>query len=75
MLSMQFSTSTVEIAKGATVEWKNEDLIPHTATSPVFGDSGPLNPGDSWKHIFNQAGEFPYVCTFHPAMTGTVIVK
>ncbi len=75
MQNMQFSPTTVEIAKGGTIEWTNEDLIPHTATSPVFGDSGALTSGQSWSHTFNEVGEFPYGCTFHPTMKGTVTVK
>lgn len=75
MQNMQFSPATVEITKGGTIEWTNEDMTPHTATSPTFGDSGSLASGQSWSHAFNEVGEFPYVCTFHPTMTGSVIVK
>lgn len=75
MRDMQFSPATVKISIGGTVEWKNDDLIPHTVTSPVFGDSGALASGQTWRHTFKDAGEFPYVCTFHPTMKGTVIVK
>src|SRR5688572_27222320 len=31
---LQFSPATLEVKKGDVVEWKNDDLIPHTATSP-----------------------------------------
>lgn len=37
-------------------EWKNADLTPHTATAPSFGDSGSIQPGQSWRHTFNEAG-------------------
>jgi plastocyanin len=72
--SIQFSPARLEIKKGEVVEWKNDDLIPHTATSPEF-DSGALKSGQSWRHTFTKAGEFPYICTFHPQMKGVVIVK
>ena len=75
MRQMQFSPATVEIRKGAVVNWKNEDFITHTATSPAFGDSGPLASGKSWRHTFTETGRFPYVCTFHPEMKGIVTVK
>lgn len=75
MRNMQFSPVTLEIAKGSAVEWTNEDLTPHTVTSPAFGDSGAMKSGQSWSHIFNEVGEFPYGCTFHPAMKASVIVK
>lgn len=75
MLNMAFSPTRVEIAKGETVEWKNNDIVPHTATSPAFGDSGLINPDKTWSHTFKDAGEFPYTCTLHPTMKGSVIVK
>jgi len=74
MRSMQFSPKTLRIRKGTVVEWKNDDMVPHTATSASF-DSGSLGPGKAWRHTFTEAGQFPYRCTFHPAMTGSVIVR
>lgn len=74
MRNMQFSPKTLRVKKGTVVEWKNDDLVPHTATSSSF-DSGPLGPGKSWRHTFTAAGRFQYTCTFHPLMTGTIIVK
>ena len=72
--ALQFSPATLEVKKGDVVEWKNDDLIPHTATSPEF-DSGALKSGQSWRQTFSDAGSFPYICTFHPQMKGVVIVK
>jgi plastocyanin len=74
MRNMQFSPKTLRVRKGTVVEWKNDDLVPHTATSASF-DSGSLGAGKSWRHTFTQTGQFRYVCTFHPTMTGVVIVK
>jgi plastocyanin len=74
MRNMQFSPKTIRVRKGTVVEWKNDDIVPHTATSVSF-DSGSLSPGKSWQHTFNEAGQFHYVCTFHPTMTGVVIVR
>ena len=74
MRNMQFYPQTLHVKKGTVVEWKNDDLVPHTATSASF-DSGSLGPGKSWRHAFMTAGQFAYVCTFHPTMTGVVIVK
>jgi len=74
MRNMQFYPQTLKVKKGTVVEWKNDDLVPHTATSASF-DSGSLGPGKSWRHTFTKAGQFPYACTFHPTMTGVVIVR
>lgn len=74
MKNMKFSPATIEIKKGDTVEWKNDDITPHTATSAAF-DSGSIASDAGWRHTFTQAGSFPYYCTFHPEMKGTVVVK
>ena len=74
MRNMQFSPKTLRVKKGTVVEWKNDDLVPHTATSSSF-DSGVLGRGQSWQHTFTAAGRFQYTCTLHPLMKGTIIVK
>ena len=74
MRNTQFYPRTLKIRKGDVVEWKNDDIVPHTATSASF-DSGSMNPETSWRHMFTKAGQFAYVCTFHPTMTGVVVVK
>jgi len=74
MHDMKFSPGTVEVKQGGTVQWTNDDLVPHTATSPSF-NSGTLSSGQTWKHTFTDAGTYPYICKLHPRMTGTVVVK
>jgi plastocyanin len=74
---VKYSPETIEVKAGQTVEWVNKDLTPHTVTSQGTGDlnSGSIDAGASWRHTFTQAGSFPYYCTFHPEMKGTVVVK
>ena len=72
--NMKFDPPRLEVNKGDTVEWKNEDLTPHTATSAKF-DSASIDPEKSWRHTFTEAGDFPYACTFHPDMKAGVVVK
>jgi plastocyanin len=74
MKNMKFSPATIEIKKGDTVEWKNDDITAHTATSATF-DSGSIASDAAWRHTFTQAGSFPYKCTFHPDMKASVVVK
>ena len=38
-------------------------------------DSSFMMQGDVFKHKFDAPGEYPYVCTLHPWMMGTVIVE
>jgi len=74
MRNLQFNPVALEVKKGDVVEWKNDDLVPHTATSASF-NSGTIVAGQSWRHTFTDVGTFPYVCDFHPQMKGVVIVK
>jgi plastocyanin len=72
--NMKFDPPNLEVKKGDTVEWKNDDITPHTATSATF-DSASIAPETSWRHSFTEVGNFPYICTFHPDMKAAVIVK
>ena len=75
--ALKYSPETIEIRKGETVEWINNDLAPHTVTSQAADtfNSGAIDPDSSWSHTFSQPGTFPYYCTFHPEMKATVNVK
>ena len=57
--------------------WVNNDLTPHTVTSQTGTElnSGSIEPGASWSHKFDQPETFPYYCTFHTEMKGTITVK
>lgn len=74
MRNLHFYPVTIQIKSGDVVEWRNDDLVPHTATAASF-DSGTIVSEQSWRHTFTDAGNFPYVCTFHPQMKGVIIVK
>ncbi|MGA9841418.1 MAG: plastocyanin/azurin family copper-binding protein [Nitrososphaeraceae archaeon] len=81
-----FSPNVINVTIGDTVTWTNHDVIPHTVTSGTgpsdlnkgkefdSGLSTLLQPGKMFSHKFTRAGEFPYFCQLHPAMTGTVMV-
>ena len=72
-----FAPGTLTIHPGDTVIWQNKDSVPHTATA-VDGksfDSGAIVPGASWSFIFKAPGTYPYRCSIHPDMRGSVIVQ
>src|SRR5215207_2704077 len=71
-----FSPRTVEVRVGDTVRWTNRDGVAHTATARNGSfDTGPLADGESGSVRFTTAGTYRYVCTPHPDMTGTVVVR
>jgi plastocyanin len=62
------------ITKGTTVTWKNADSAPHNVVGDTF-KTADLTKGKSDTVTFAKAGTFNYVCTFHPFMKGTVVVR
>lgn len=74
---MRFIPQNLEVKPGDTVIWRNKDPFPHNATAAVR--SGPASPaiaaGASWKYTASKRGRFPYLCTLHRTMTGTLVVK
>ena len=54
----------------------NEDTAPHTFTSDdgLF-DSGTLQQGEELSISTLPAGEYPYHCSIHPDLTGTLRIE
>jgi plastocyanin len=71
-----FHPMSLTVTAGATVTWKNRDNEPHTVTS-VSGlfRSGALDTGETYSFKFDKPGTYKYVCTIHPRMTATIVVK
>lgn len=73
-----FTPKTVTIKQGESVRWTNNQtgLVNHTTTSGNPGDqdagslwdSGPLAPGETFTHQFNDVGTFSYFCDIHEDM-------
>jgi plastocyanin len=76
MANVAFGPASITVSVGTVITWQNNDGISHTSTSDTgIWDTGTIPPGGSKTTAFNTAGAFPYHCTVHPMMTGTVIVK
>jgi plastocyanin len=82
MEGIAFEPSESQIAAGGTVTWTNNESVGHDVTKtsgpgPDFssGDAGGMGEGDTFKQTFADPGDYEYVCTVHPNMTGTVSVK
>ena len=79
-----YSPNPIQIQRGTTVVWRNDDTTLHTAVSgkgvsdtslgKMF-ESPPIAPGKTFSHKFDAVGTYDYFCTLHPAMVGTVVVK
>jgi len=75
---------TISLANGGVVQWFNDDRtasayssngVTHNITADDGSfTSGNLNAGSTFETTFSAQGTFPYHCSIHPNMRGTVTV-
>ena len=74
-----FQPPEIRVKQGGKVIWVNcSDTGDPAHTSTADGgawNSPTLAPGATFGRTFDQAGSFPYHCSPHPFMTGTVVVE
>jgi len=77
MQNTAFNPSSITVALNTTITWTNKDGTAHTVTSNdgTSFSSGNIGNGGTFTHKFTATGSFPYHCTIHSGMTGTVIVN
>lgn len=76
MTNRSYDPQTVTVRVGDTVTWVNEDAPRHD----VVADNGEFasqlfDAGQTFSFTFTEAGTYPYHCSIHPGMDGTVIVE
>jgi plastocyanin len=70
-----FQPQTIKAKVGQTVTFVNHDETAHTATAADGSfDSKTLEQGATFVFKPTKAGKISYVCSFHPGMTGTIVV-
>jgi cytochrome c oxidase subunit 2 len=81
-----YEPGQLTVRVGDTIAVENKDIAPHTvtngkdATDPTMGklfDTSIINAGDSAEIVAADLdpGEYPYFCSVHPYMTGTLTVQ
>jgi plastocyanin/mono/diheme cytochrome c family protein len=74
-----FTPRYIIIKAGTTVTWNNTSSAPHTVVATnqgAFPSSAVLAQGTgTYSYTFTKAGDFPYFCSIHPAMTAWIIVQ
>jgi plastocyanin len=74
--NFDYSPMDLNIAAGTTVVWKNLDDEPHTIASVDGAFRSPaLDQNDSYSFTFSRPGVFKYICSIHPKMKATIVVK
>jgi plastocyanin len=75
--NQSYSPNPQTVRVGQTVAWRNSDSSTHTATQDSAGfNTGNIAGGATSSPItMSAAGTFPYHCTLHPGMIGTITVQ
>ncbi|MBN9613619.1 MAG: cupredoxin domain-containing protein [Actinobacteria bacterium] len=71
----RFDPATVEIAPGQAVRWVFEGPGEHDVVAGDGSFVSELVTSGEYVHVFEKAGQFPYDCSIHPEMVGSVTVK
>jgi plastocyanin len=76
IVKFAYGPKEITVAPGTKIVWTNHDETPHTVTSndKSFASKG-LDTDDTFEHTFPSEGDFSYICTVHPYMTGVVHVR
>ncbi len=79
--SPHFSPTVAKIITGTSISWDNPTSTLHSIThdgcqkmEPCAFDSGPLGPNRTFSIDALPPGQYPYHCSFHPIMRGTLVV-
>ena len=77
-----FLPLNLDIIRGTTVIWQNDDNIGHTVQSQdskgnviSMFNSNILKTGDTFSYKFDKPGVYHYFCTIHPWRIGIVTVS
>lgn len=74
MVDACFTPTTLRIEPGDSVTFVNSDPMIHNVVANGWGHFDDLDQGDRFRVSFDDAGVYPYACTYHPGMTGAIVV-
>lgn len=78
-----FSPQAITVSQGSTVTWTNQDSAEHQIINDASGSNAEgavfkstlLPNGASYSFRFDIPGTYPYHCSIHPSMKGTITVQ
>jgi plastocyanin len=69
-----FTATVTTVDPGTPVTFVNGDDFVHNVGGNEWGHYDDLLGGDAFTVSFDEAGTYPFACTYHPGMTGAIIV-
>jgi plastocyanin len=71
---MAFDPAKLRVKAGETVTWRFDDrAVAHNVVGDGFKSA--LKRSGTFSHTFAEPGSYPYRCTVHPGMKGSVVVS
>jgi plastocyanin len=69
-----FTATVTTVDRGAPVTFVNMDEVVHNVGGNQWGHFDDLHGEDAFTVSFDEAGTYPFACTYHPGMTGAIVV-
>ena len=70
-----YEPAEVTVKRGQAIRWDFLGTQEHDVVAEDGSFVSELVTEGSFTHVFDEAGEFPYLCSIHPEMTGLVTVE
>jgi plastocyanin len=74
MMDACFTPSILRVQPGDAVTFVNRDPITHNVGGNLWGNLDDMNRGDAFTATFDEEGTYPFACSYHPGMTGAIVV-
>ena len=74
MAKLCFTPSVLRVDPGTEVTFVNRDPFVHNLSGNRWGYFDDLHQGDTYTATFDEPGVYPFACTYHPGMTGAIVV-
>lgn len=74
MIDACFTPTTLSAGPGETITFVNRDDFAHNITANGWGHFDDLHEGERYTTSFRTAGIYSYACTYHPGMSGAIVI-
>lgn len=74
MVDACFTPTNLKVEPGDTVTFVNTDDFVHNVAANQWGHFEDLFQGDAFTATFAEEGVYPYACSYHPGMSGSIVV-
>ena len=74
MVDACFTATVTTVDPGTPVTFVNMDEFVHNVGGNRWGHFDDLHEADTFRVSFDEAGTYPFACSYHPGMTGAIVV-